>query len=540
MRVSTLAAAAIWIASFSVALSLPLYGVVGHSAAQDVEESVDTETVFRQAFELHQDKKYDEAIKLFEQTADDERFRAMALYNIACGRTLQGRTDEALKVLKQAVEAGFRDLEQLGQDSDLDALRKLPEFQTIAKSIERPQATPPAWDGVEDRLKAEEKSGFSGAVLLVRDGSRVLCEGYGFADRDAEIRNTPETIFAIGSTPIDFTKAGILLLAERGKLALPDPITKYFSDVPDDKKSITIEHLMTGASGLSDFHDVPSDRDPDHGWIDRDEAVRRILDQKLLFTPGTKKAHSHSAWGLLAAVIEIASGQGYPEFTREHLFHPAGMNDTGFFGEPYPKERMAIGTGSRSDGEINAPPFWGKTSWLVMGSGGQVSTLVDMERWLAALREGKVLSPESLERYFSPPGSVLAGGDAYGFEITYTEGPGSFLIVMSNDNGRERQAPNRRLVSDLVGLVRGAGAAPYTLGVALAIDDSGVRLDSVADGGPAAKAGLLAGDVVQAVNGIPLGDEPMQVLRPALATGKPLRLTVLRNGKPLDVEVTPA
>lgn len=83
-----------------------------------------------------------------------------------------------------------------------------------------------------------------------------------------------DTILAIGSTPIDFTKAGILLLAERGKLSLDDPITKYFDKVPDEKKAITLKHLMTGRSGLQDFHDVPEDRDPDHGWIDRAEAVK--------------------------------------------------------------------------------------------------------------------------------------------------------------------------------------------------------------------------------------------------------------------------
>src|SRR5262245_26075862 len=108
---------------------------------------------------------------------------------------------------------------------------------------------PLSWETVSERLDQEPAEGFSGALVLVRDGKVFLEKGYGFADRAAKIPNTPKTIFGIGSTPIDFTKAGILLLAQRNKLKLSDPITKYFKDVPADKAEMTLEHLMTGRSG---------------------------------------------------------------------------------------------------------------------------------------------------------------------------------------------------------------------------------------------------------------------------------------------------
>mgnify|MGYP002083074138 CR=1 FL=1 len=302
-----------------------------------------------------------------------------------------------------------------------------------------PGRTPPAprpitWDTLAERMRQEEGAGFSGCVLVVRDGKVVLNEGYGLANREKEIACTSETVFGIGSTPIDFTHVGILLLAEAGQVALDDPITKYFDDVPvpPDKRGITLAHLMNARSGLPDFHDLPGDRDKDHCFIDRDAAVRRILAQALLFEPGKGEAHSHSAWGLLAAVIEVVSGQTYPEFTRANLFEPAGMKDTGFFGEPIAEERMAIGYGPMTDGEINAPPFWGKTSWLVMGSGGQVSTTGDMLRWLQALRAGKILGEEMKRRYFGVAQGPLVGGDMYGFFILYTQGEKSLVILISN------------------------------------------------------------------------------------------------------------
>ncbi len=82
------------------------------------------------------------------------------------------------------------------------------------------------------------------------------------------------------------------------------------------------------------------------------------------------------------------------------------MVDTGFYGDPVPAERLAVGYGPLSDGEINAPPYWGETSWLVMGSGGQVSTAGDTVRWLTAMRDGRILAPDRPSA-FSVPAPAL-------------------------------------------------------------------------------------------------------------------------------------
>ena len=324
----------------------------------------------------------------------------------------------------------------------------------VLAAFQPPAEEPPAvaWDSIGDRMQWEAAHGFSGVVLVAREGKVVFTKAYGMANRVKRIPMRVDTVMGIGSTPIDFTKAGILLLAERGKLKRSDPITRFFSNVPPDKQGITIEHLMTGRSGLRNFHDVPSDGEKDHSWIDRDEAVRRILSQQLLFPPGKGREHSHSAWGLLAAILEIASGQSYEQFTREQLFKPAGMKDTGFFGDPLSEKRMALGYGPRMDGKINAPPYWGKTSWLVLGSGGQVSTAPDMWRWLQAIYGGKILSPDSLRRYGSGQ-EVLAGGDRHGFEIVYAGNNRNGMIVMSNVLSEERMPRSQALVEALVGLV---------------------------------------------------------------------------------------
>jgi len=404
------------------------------------------------------------------------------------------------------------------------------------------------WESLEARLAAEAAAGFSGALLVVREGEIVLEAGYGLAHRERGVACTPDTIFAIGSTPIDFTKAALWLLIEDGKLALDEPLPRFFDGVPEDKRAITVEHLMTGRSGLRDFHDLPGDRDPDHHWIDRAEAVRRILAQELLFAPGQGEEHSHSAWGLLAAMIEIRSGQSYPAFTRARLFGPAGMRDTGFFGEEVAPERLALGYGPRSDGEVNAPPYWGPTSWLVMGSGGMTSTLRDMHRWLRALRGGKLLGPESLARYWSPPGALLAGGDAYGFEILYTEGPDDYFILLSNQNVRPHRQAFERLGQDLFQLVLGEARPPYSLGVELAVEaragEGGaeskvVLVRRVLPGSAAEEGGLRAGDVLLAAGGTPLAPDLWAVLDGYLRSGARIVFTVERAGTRSEVEVRP-
>jgi len=396
------------------------------------------------------------------------------------------------------------------------------------------------WDNLEARIDAEVKAGFSGVIFVVRDGEEVLDKAVGMANREEGIPNRTDTIFGIGSTPIDFTHVGIRMLAQQGKLSLDDPITKFFDEVPEDKRSITIQHLMTGRSGLQNFHGLPSDGNPDHAWIDRDEAMRRILAQELLFEPGNGREHSHSAWGVLAAILEIVSGESYQEFTTKRIFEPLGMVDTGFYGVTYPKARMAIGYGMRSNGEINAPPYWGPTSWLVLGSGGQVSTVPDMRRFITGMRAGKLLNEEMRERLFSTWRGVLAGGSIFGYEIVYTTDPENMMILISNHNPGGGQSGAVALAEDLASLTLGRTRPKFSLGIGLDFDtDRGLTVSQVVSGSAAERDGLKSGDKLISANGTPFGDDPLAVLDPFLASGERIDFAIERGGKKMSVAVKP-
>jgi hypothetical protein len=201
---------------------------------------------------------------------------------------------------------------------------------------------------------------------------------------------------------------------------------------------------------------------------------------------------------------------------------------------------MAVGYGPNSDGEINAPPYWGKTSWLVMGSGGQVSTAEDMWRWAKALRSGKLLSETSLKAYGGTGGEMLAGGDMYGFEIMYAGDGQSFMVVMSNAGSPKRNPEMRRLAQDLAGLIRGRAAAKFTLGIQLAVEDKGApKIADVIPGGAAAKAGLREGDILLKAAGKSLSEDPMATLGQLLQSGETIEFEIERAGARLLIKVQP-
>jgi len=309
----------------------------------------------------------------------------------------------------------------------ISRLELLPEETT-------PHIKPITWANLDARLDEEAAAGFSGSVLAVRNDSIVLYRGYGLADREHGIPVDTNTIFAIGSTPIDFTHAAILKLEEMGKLSTDDTITRFIDNVPPDKRDITLHQLMIGASGLPNFHDRPGDTDPDLTWIDRQTAIDRIMKQDLLFAPGTNNRHSHSAWVLLAAIVEKASGKSYEDFLRTQFFEPAGMDRTGNYPitKSFPEAQIAVGYGMSRPTEINSPVYWGPTSWLVMGSGGMVSTPADLYRWHRAMLGGKFLGPEALTKY--PLDAVGVGGNDRGFLNWFAYNGRNAVILCSNSH----------------------------------------------------------------------------------------------------------
>lgn len=155
---------------------------------------------------------------------------------------------------------------------------------------------------------------------------------------------------------------------------------------------------------------------------------------------------------LLAAIVEIVSGQSYGDFLRQSFFAPAGMERTGFYGEDlgHGVDQFAVGYGMHAVGDPNVPPNWGPTSWLAMGSGGMFSTPGDVYRFIATLQKGGILKGEHLERYLAP--GVGAGASDRGFFFVRAwNGVDTGLFFASNVFGETPVV--RRLADTLIHLV---------------------------------------------------------------------------------------
>lgn len=300
--------------------------------------------------------------------------------------------------------------------------------------IDPPKKLNLTWANLMETFDNLENDGMSGIIYIKKVDGEVIERSFGYADRSTGRKNKLETIFGTGSRPIDYTIAAIQLLDQQGKLKIDDPIINFFEDVPEDKKSMTLLHLMTGRSGLPDFFDNESDWDADLAWVDRNEAIKRMISQKLLFAPGEGRSHSHGAFGLLAAIIEIVSGESYYSFIRQYFLDPAGMTRTGEYGESrgLSVADFAVGSGPQKIGLPNIPPNWGPTSWLIKGSGGMYSTLGDLQKFYDYIRSGKVLDEKHNMRFKQATANL--DGSMRGFELfsMYEPGKGE-LYLFSNE-----------------------------------------------------------------------------------------------------------
>jgi CubicO group peptidase (beta-lactamase class C family) len=268
-------------------------------------------------------------------------------------------------------------------------------------------------------------------VLIALRGETVLAEGYGLADRERGSRWTPETVSTVGSITKQFTAAAILLLEEEGRLRVRDRIAEYFAGVPADKRDITLHHLLTHGSGIVDLEGA-DDWDP----IGREEFVQRALVQDLAFPPGEGHEYSNAGYSLLGAIIEQITGASYETFVRERLFLPAGMKDTGYILAAWAPERVAQGyDGGEAWGTVLGRPIAGDGPyWVLRANGGIHSTARDMLLWAEALRGGRILRRESLEKLWTP--HVDEGvGSAYGYGWSIQEHGGVRVITHNGGNG---------------------------------------------------------------------------------------------------------
>ncbi|HVF88562.1 MAG TPA: serine hydrolase domain-containing protein [Blastocatellia bacterium] len=250
---------------------------------------------------------------------------------------------------------------------------------------------------LDEQLRADE---FSGAVMVAKNNRPIFQKAYGLASKEHGVPNRTDTKFNLGSINKKFTEISIYQLAEAGKLSLDDRLIKHLPDYPNKAaaEKITIHQLLDMSSGIGDFFNEKFESTPKNRIRTINDYLSLFAAEPLLFEPGTSRRYSNGGYLVLGAIIEKVSGQDYYEYVREHVYRPAGMENSDSYEADVPVPNIASGYTRASNGRADkaAPRRSNIYSRPARGSsaGGGYSTLEDMLKFTIALQENRLLSPK--------------------------------------------------------------------------------------------------------------------------------------------------
>jgi CubicO group peptidase (beta-lactamase class C family) len=273
---------------------------------------------------------------------------------------------------------------------------------------------------------------FSGVALVAKAGQPIFQKAVGLANKAYKVPNQLDTKFNLGSVNKIFTRIAILQLAEQGKLTLDDTLGKHLPDYPNKQaaEKVTIKHLLDMRSGIGDIFGPKFDATPK----DRLRAIKDYLplfaDQPLLFEPGSSSRYSNGGYIVLGAIIERITGQSYYDYVREHIFKPAGMNNTDSYEEDAGVPNLATGYRRNERGQrvsnIYTKPARGSSA------GGGYSTAEDLLKFSLALQAGKLLSASNTKRLVGGGLGIAGGAPGIAAALEIDPASGYTIVVLSN------------------------------------------------------------------------------------------------------------
>ena len=240
---------------------------------------------------------------------------------------------------------------------------------------------------------------FSGTVLVAREGQVLLSKGYGFANLEQDVPNTPQTKFRLGSVSKQFNAMAIMLLQQQGKLSVQDSVCNYVPACPNAWKLVTIHHLLTHTSGIPSYTEFPDNDDFERKPMTVTATIERFKNKPLEFKPGERFHYDNSGYALLGYIVELVSGKSYEEFLRENIFAPLGMLNSGYDHPRTILKHRAAGYARRRDALVNATYMEMDTPF---SSGALYSTVEDIYLWDQALDTEKLLKRQALAVMFTP------------------------------------------------------------------------------------------------------------------------------------------
>jgi N-acyl-D-aspartate/D-glutamate deacylase/CubicO group peptidase (beta-lactamase class C family) len=261
---------------------------------------------------------------------------------------------------------------------------------------------------IREEMTAQRIPGM--AVAVIRGGAIVTAKGYGLANVEHNVPVTDETIFQSGSVGKQFTAAAVMLQVEDGKLALTDPLVKFFPNGPAAWRDITVRHLLTHTSGIPDYTDGVLDYRKDYT---EDDLVTFASTLTLDFTPGAQWKYSNTAYQLLGIIVRKVSGSFYGDVLRDRVFKPLGMTTARIISEADIVPHRAAGY--RLERGTLRNQDWVSPTLNTTADGSLYLSLRDMIAWDRGIRSRAVLKPESWQQILTPVTLNSGRRHPYGF-----------------------------------------------------------------------------------------------------------------------------
>ena len=282
------------------------------------------------------------------------------------------------------------------------------------------------------------------AVLIMQGGDTLYSRCFGLADMVTREPVTLETNFCIASVSKQFSAVALLQLAEQGRLALNDPLSKFFPEFQAPFfNDITLHHIMSHTSGLPDARPR---NDRDFVLYSTDVAsvgYMRTLNY-LNFLPGTQYEYINPTFQLIYQIVERATGIPFETYMHENVFSKAGMLTCRYFEPDRAIARMAHGYERDEKGVWQEYDYGEETFFATKADGALYCSVSDFARWERALRDNRVWSAASKRLAYQPwiqiPEDANYGyqphtGYGYGFFVQDIPGQPTHVYHLGDNGG---------------------------------------------------------------------------------------------------------
>ncbi len=299
-----------------------------------------------------------------------------------------------------------------------------------------PKPTPLA-PGETERIKAIcqafydtilRPKGFNGGILVAKGGNIVFEQYHGTGHIPGNDPVNDSMPFHIASVSKTFTSTAILQLWQQGKLNIDDELSKYFPKF--NYPGVTVRSLLCHRSGLPNYIYFMEDLgwDLNHRITNADMANWLIQNKAYIQNiapPNTKFTYCNTNYALLALLVEVVSGQPYPEYLRRHFFEPLGMRHSFVF---LPNDSAKVIPSYDWKGRLM--PF----NYLdeVYGDKNIYSTVRDLFTWDRALSSGLLLNENTLRQAYAPYSNERPGVRNYGLGWRMNLYPNGKKIIYHN------------------------------------------------------------------------------------------------------------